>query len=55
MGACKIKSKNAIEKNICKLCFVFYTQLVNFQCWTKGQRCMAVAEDLRPTAMVAEV
>ena len=25
------------------------------QCWTKGRSSTAVAEDLRPTAMVAEV
>ena len=26
-----------------------------FQCWTEGRRSTAVAEDLRPTATVAEV
>ena len=30
-------------------------QIVTNQCWTEDQSSMAVAEDLRPTATVAEV
>ena len=35
--------------------FVFIETTSALQCWTKGRRSTAVAEDLRPTATVAKV
>ena len=43
---CRKKSRYSLSK---------LKQYREKQCWTKGRSSMAVAEDLRPTATVAEV